>query len=141
MKPADRARLTAALREHVAAIAADLRTKIREPGPARERAVQLHKDEEVGDDFDVWTDLLSRRAAVLWVLKSVYVRVLEDRGFSRVREEELLDLAREHGAIEEARLQAERYAESARRALRGFDPSPYRDALEALPDFILARDH
>lgn len=80
MKQADRVRLTAALREHVAAIAADLRTKIREPGPARERARQLHKDEEVGDDFDVWTDLLSRRAAVLWVLKSVYVRVLEDRG-------------------------------------------------------------
>lgn len=79
MKQADRTRLTAALREHVAAIAADLRTKIREPGPARERARQLHKDEEVGDDFDVWTDLLSRRAAVLWVLKSVYVRVLEDR--------------------------------------------------------------
>jgi hypothetical protein len=80
MKQADRARLTAALREHVAGIAADLRTKFREPGPARKKALELHKDEEVGDDFDVWTDLLSRRAAVLWVLKSVYVRVLEDRG-------------------------------------------------------------
>lgn len=80
MKPADRARLTTALREHVAAIAADLRGKLREPGPARDHARQLHADEEVGDDFDVWTDLLSRRAAVLWVLKSVYVRVLEDRG-------------------------------------------------------------
>jgi len=34
----------------------------------------------VAEDFDVWTDLLSRRAAVLWVLKSVYLRVLEDRG-------------------------------------------------------------
>ena len=34
----------------------------------------------MAEDFDVWTDLLSRRAAVLWVLKSVYVRVLEDRG-------------------------------------------------------------
>ncbi|MBL0196965.1 MAG: Eco57I restriction-modification methylase domain-containing protein [Myxococcales bacterium] len=34
----------------------------------------------MAEDFEVWTDLLSRRAAVLWVLKSVYVRVLEDRG-------------------------------------------------------------
>ena len=80
MKPTDRARLTAALREHVAAIAGDLRAQMRAPGSARGLAVQLHKDEAVGDDFDVWTDLLSRRAAVLWVLKSVYVRVLEDRG-------------------------------------------------------------
>ena len=80
MKPSDRARLTAALREHVAAIAADLRTRMRAPGPTRDRAKQLHADEHVGDDFDVWTDLLSRRASVLWVLKSVYVRVLEDRG-------------------------------------------------------------
>lgn len=80
MKSTDRARLTAALREHVAAIAGDLRTQMRAPGGARRLAVQLHKDEAVGDDFDVWTDLLSRRAAVLWVLKSVYVRVLEDRG-------------------------------------------------------------
>lgn len=80
MKPADRARLTAALREHVAKIAADLRAKMRAPAVARDRARQLHLDEQVAEDFDVWTDLLSRRAAVLWLLKSVYVRVLEDRG-------------------------------------------------------------
>jgi hypothetical protein len=80
MKATDRARLTTALRDHVAKIAADLRAKMRAEGPVRERARQLHADEQVGEDFDVWTDLLSRRAAVLWVLKSVYVRVLEDRG-------------------------------------------------------------
>lgn len=80
MKAADRTRLTAALREHVAKIATDLRAKMRAEGPARDLARQLHADEQVGEDFDVWTDLLSRRAAVLWVLKSVYVRVLEDRG-------------------------------------------------------------
>ncbi|XYI02557.1 BREX-2 system adenine-specific DNA-methyltransferase PglX [Sorangium sp. So ce1128] len=80
MKPNDRARLTAALREHVAKIAADLRVKMRAPGAVRARAMQLHADEQVAEDFEVWTDLLSRRAAVLWVLKSVYVRVLEDRG-------------------------------------------------------------
>jgi hypothetical protein len=80
MNPSDRARLTSELRDHVASIAADLRAKIREPGPARARAEKLHADERVGEEFEVWTDLLSRRAAVLWVLKSVYVRVLEDRG-------------------------------------------------------------
>jgi hypothetical protein len=80
MRPADRARLTAALREHVARIAADLRAKIQADGPERVRALRLHADEQVGEPFEVWTDLLSRRAAVLWVLKSVYVRVLEDRG-------------------------------------------------------------
>ena len=80
MKSADRVRLTNALREHVAKIAADLRLKMRASGPVRERAIRLHADEKVAEDFDVWTDLLSRRAAVLWVLKSVYVRVLEDRG-------------------------------------------------------------
>lgn len=81
MKPTDRARLTTALRDHVAKIAVDLRAKIRAAGSAaRAAAEQLHKDERVAEDFEVWTDLLSRRAAVLWVLKSVYVRVLEDRG-------------------------------------------------------------
>lgn len=80
MKPTERARLTAGLREQVAKIAADLRGKMRAPGAARERAQKLHADEKVAEDFDVWTDLLSRRAAVLWVLKSVYLRVLEDRG-------------------------------------------------------------
>src|SRR5512144_494031 len=83
MKASDRTKLTAALRDHVAKIAADLRAKIRGPGAIRIAADQLHKDERVAEDFEVWTDLLSRRAAVLWVLKSVYVRVLEDRRLLR----------------------------------------------------------
>jgi hypothetical protein len=75
--------LTRALSAHVTAIAADLRAQMLVEGPVQERAKQLHADEKVGDDFAVWTDLLSRRAAVLWVLKTVYVRVLEDRGLLR----------------------------------------------------------
>jgi octaprenyl-diphosphate synthase len=67
--------------------------------------------------------------------------VLEDRGFGRVTREEIVRLAREHGALEEARALAERYAEAARGDLDAFERSPYRDALEALPGFILARDH
>ncbi|MEO7889576.1 MAG: BREX-2 system adenine-specific DNA-methyltransferase PglX [Vicinamibacterales bacterium] len=80
MKPNDRVRLTSALRDHVGKIAVDMRAKMFAAGDTRVRARQLHADEQVAEDFDVWTDLLSRRAAVLWVLKSVYVRVLEDRG-------------------------------------------------------------
>jgi octaprenyl-diphosphate synthase len=67
--------------------------------------------------------------------------VLEDRGFERVTQDEIVALAREHGALEEARMLAERYAEAARRELLVFERSPYREALEVLPDFILARDH
>ncbi len=67
--------------------------------------------------------------------------VLEDRGFSRTSREELVRLARECGALEEANALAERYAEDARRDLAAFAPSEYREALLALPGFILARDH
>lgn len=67
--------------------------------------------------------------------------IVADRGFSRVSREELTRLAREQGAIEEARALAERYAEAARADLQSFERTPYREALAALPDFILARDH
>jgi hypothetical protein len=75
--------LTPALSALSQRIAADIRAQILAPGPVQDRARSLHADERVGDDFAVWTDLLSRRAAVLWVLRSVYVRVLEDRGLLR----------------------------------------------------------
>jgi len=67
--------------------------------------------------------------------------VLEDRAFARVTRDDLVRLARDCGALDEARGMAERYAEEARASLLAFEPSPYRDALEALPGFILARDH
>jgi geranylgeranyl pyrophosphate synthase len=67
--------------------------------------------------------------------------VLADRGFARVSREEMLALAHEHGVLDECRALAERYAEQARQELSAFEPSPYTEALEILPDFILARDH
>ncbi len=73
--------------------------------------------------------------------KDIVSAVLADRGFERVSREDLLSLAREHGALDEARALAEEYAAAARRDLEAFERSPYRDALEILPDFILARDH
>jgi octaprenyl-diphosphate synthase len=44
------------------------------------------------------------------------------------------------GAVEYAMSRAAEYAEIARRSLEVFPPSPDRDALMALPDFVLARD-
>jgi geranylgeranyl pyrophosphate synthase len=67
--------------------------------------------------------------------------VLDDRSFSRVTNDELVRMARDWGALDEAREMAERYADLARRDLLSFDPSPCREALEALPAFILSRDH
>jgi hypothetical protein len=83
VKEDQRKALTKALSTQVAAIAADLRAQMLAEGSVRERAKRLHVEEQVGEAFEVWTDLLSRRAAVLWVLKTVYVRVLEDRGLLR----------------------------------------------------------
>ena len=67
--------------------------------------------------------------------------VLADRGFDRVSADEIVRLAREHGALDEARARAEEQADAARRELAVFERSPYREALAVLPDFILARDH
>jgi octaprenyl-diphosphate synthase len=67
--------------------------------------------------------------------------VLDDRAFARVSHDEIVRLARECGALDDARRMAERYADAARAELLVFEPSPYRDALEALPGFILSRDH
>ncbi|QRK05236.1 BREX-2 system adenine-specific DNA-methyltransferase PglX [Archangium violaceum] len=80
-----RKELTEALAKLTGRIAEDIKAQVRSPGPAQDRARALHRDEKVGEDFIVWTDVLSRRAAVLWVLKTVYVRVLEDRGLLSLR--------------------------------------------------------
>jgi octaprenyl-diphosphate synthase len=67
--------------------------------------------------------------------------VIEDRGFVRVDSAEVVRLAEEHGALERARQQAAQHAALARERLLGFEPSPYREALAALPGFVLDRDH
>jgi octaprenyl-diphosphate synthase len=67
--------------------------------------------------------------------------VVADRGFSRVRCEEIVELARAEGAVSEARRWAERYARAAQADLGVFEGSPYKEALAALPDFILAREY
>ncbi len=65
--------------------------------------------------------------------------VLEDRGFDRVSPQEILDLVRAEGTIEEVEGMAEAYAAEAKRELELFPPSDAREALEFAPDFILHR--
>src|SRR5262249_60935465 len=68
-------------------------------------------------------------------------RVLEDRGFARVRPDEIIRMARDCGALEETRALAGRYAGAARRALRPCPRSRYRGALKTLADALQTRGH
>jgi octaprenyl-diphosphate synthase len=68
-------------------------------------------------------------------------RIVADRGFVQVSAEEIVRLAQQEGALDEARRVAEDYAEAARRDLAVFEPSPFREALLAAPGFVLAREH
>jgi octaprenyl-diphosphate synthase len=65
--------------------------------------------------------------------------VLEDRSFARVAAEEILELVRVQGTLEEVTEMAEGYAAEARRELELFPPSDARSALEFAPDFVLHR--
>jgi octaprenyl-diphosphate synthase len=65
--------------------------------------------------------------------------VLEDRSFSRVSSQEILDLVRAEGTLEEVTELAEAYAAEAKRELEFFPPSDAREALEFAPDFVLHR--
>ncbi len=65
--------------------------------------------------------------------------VLEDRAFSRVSAQEILDLVRSEGTLEEVTAMAEEYAAEAKRELQFFPPGDAREALEFAPDFVLHR--
>jgi geranylgeranyl pyrophosphate synthase len=65
--------------------------------------------------------------------------VLEDREFTRVSPEQILELVRAEGTLEEVGELAEQYAARARRELDPLPLSPAREALELAPDFVLYR--
>lgn len=65
--------------------------------------------------------------------------VLEDRSFGRVSPQEILDLVRSEGTLEEVSAMAEEYAAEAKRELQFFPPCDAREALEFAPDFVLHR--
>jgi octaprenyl-diphosphate synthase len=67
--------------------------------------------------------------------------VVGDRAVSPEQWREILRLLGEHGATDLAYERAVFYAERAKACLEAFPPSRERDALLALPDYVLARDH
>ncbi len=66
--------------------------------------------------------------------------VVRARNMSTEQWQELARALRECGAIDYALLRAQAYADKAREPLHVFPPSAERDALLALPDYILSRD-
>jgi len=65
--------------------------------------------------------------------------VLLDRAFTRVSPEEILELVRAEGTLEEVEEMAEGFAAEAREALADFPGGMAREALELAPDFVLYR--
>jgi octaprenyl-diphosphate synthase len=66
--------------------------------------------------------------------------VMREGAYTAVPRARLAAAAEQSGALSEARARAAEFAESARAALEILPPSQYRDALAALPTFILERD-
>ncbi|MEP6916670.1 MAG: polyprenyl synthetase family protein [Acidobacteriota bacterium] len=66
--------------------------------------------------------------------------VVQERAVSPEQWRDILALLREHRATELAYERAVEYANRAKSCLNAFPPSRERDALMALPDYVLARD-
>ena len=66
--------------------------------------------------------------------------VVNERAVSPEQWREILHLLGEHRAIDLAFERAVEYANRAKSCLAPFPPSRERDALLALPDYVLARD-
>ncbi|MDE3137360.1 MAG: polyprenyl synthetase family protein [Acidobacteriota bacterium] len=72
--------------------------------------------------------------------RDLVARVLEDKGFDRVRPEQITALVNESGALVRARRLACDFAVKAKAALDPLPDSEYRRALLWIPDFILERE-
>jgi octaprenyl-diphosphate synthase len=67
-------------------------------------------------------------------------RVVRDHEVSPEGWRDLSRMLTEYRAIDYAHIRAAEYAERAKTHLDAFPPSPERDALRALPDYVLSRD-
>lgn len=67
-------------------------------------------------------------------------RLLGEDGFHPAQFAEILDLIDHYGTLRAAREKAQEFSDKARGFLEGFPNSPYKDALNSLPDFILERE-
>ncbi|MBZ5559612.1 MAG: polyprenyl synthetase family protein [Acidobacteriia bacterium] len=66
--------------------------------------------------------------------------VIASRAVTKDTWHELLHLLKEHASIDYAQRKAEDFAETAKKPLYAFPASAERDALLALPDYVLSRD-
>jgi octaprenyl-diphosphate synthase len=66
--------------------------------------------------------------------------VLRENGFGTVHKEAILDLVQRYGTVDRALDKAQAYARRAKESIRGFRPCEARDALLAIPDYIVERD-
>jgi octaprenyl-diphosphate synthase len=67
--------------------------------------------------------------------------VLAEKGFGSVRPDEIVVFVRDSGAVERTRERASDLITVAARALEPFPDSPYKRALEAIPQFVVSRDY
>jgi len=66
--------------------------------------------------------------------------VLQEKEFRSISADEILAIVTKYQVLEKARYRAEQFARRAEAALDLFPPSPYREALQAIPGMILDRD-
>jgi len=66
--------------------------------------------------------------------------IISSRAVTEAQWSELLRLLKEHGSIDYAYRRAVEFAERAKKQLAIFPPSAEREALLALPDYVLSRD-
>jgi len=67
--------------------------------------------------------------------------VLDERDFRTVARDEIIDLVRKGRTLERTRALARAFALRAREELSPFDPCPAREALLALPEFVISREY
>jgi geranylgeranyl pyrophosphate synthase len=67
--------------------------------------------------------------------------VLEEGDFRTITREEILHVLKAHRTLDRTRELAVAYASQARHALDVFAPSPAREALKALPQFVVQRQY
>jgi len=65
--------------------------------------------------------------------------VLQERAFRSVESSDILRSVEACDGLRKTRVIAEGYARKAQRMLEEFPPSPYRDAIIHIPEFILNR--
>lgn len=67
--------------------------------------------------------------------------IINEGDYKTVSREELLSAVTVNGALEQAKVRADQFAEAARAALDDLPSSEHLDALRAIPTYVLERDH